>query len=185
MIAHAETYRFSREEFEHLAETGFFDHEDRVELLNGELILMAPLGKRHVVAVRRLLKHLVIHFGEVATVDCQSALIISEWSEPQPDLLLLDPAVDTRGEIGRAEDVFVVIEVADSTMRYDSRTKLAAYAQAGIREYWIVNLGDNTLDVYRQPQGDAYAINKRFERGTSVAPEAFPDRRIEVADIIP
>jgi Uma2 family endonuclease len=185
MIAHADTYRFSREEYHRLAEVGFFQEDDRVELLDGELVIMAAQGKRHIVAVRRINKILIERFGSVAAVDCQSALIINDWSEPQPDILLLDPSVDAKGEVGRPEDVFVVIEVADSTVRYDSRTKLAAYARAGIREYWIVNLADNTLDVYRQPQGGDYVQKQRFERGASVAPLAFPDRAIDVAEIIP
>jgi Uma2 family endonuclease len=185
MIAHAETYRFSVEEYNRLGKVGFFDEDDRVELLNGEIIIMAPLGKRHAQAVRRLGRRFNRLFGDVALVDYQNPLILDDFSEPQPDILLLDPAIDEGGELPRPHDVYLVVEVADSTFRYDSRTKLSAYARAGIREYWIVNLADNTLEVFRQPQGETYAGTLRFSRGEKVAPAAFPECLVEVGEIIP
>lgn len=185
MIAHADTYRFSVEEFHQLGNAGILDEDDRVELLNGEIIIMAPMGKRHHAAIRFIDRFLQRRFGDVAFVDCQLPLILEDFSEPQPDVLLIDPKIGRAGEPARPDDVFLVIEVSDSTLRYDSRTKLAAYAKAGIREYWIVNLADNTLEVFRQPRGETYAETQRFSRGDKVAPVAFPDRPVEVGEFIP
>ncbi len=185
MIAHADTYKFSVQEYHRLGEVGFFDEDDRIELLNGDLIIMAPLGKRHAHAVRRLIRKLTRLFGDVAEIDCQNPVILDNFSEPQPDILLLDPRIDQTGELPRPEDVFLVLEVADSTVRYDTQTKLAAYARAGLREYWVVNLADNAIDVYRQPRGETYGEKRRFEHGEKLAPELFPDRFLEVSEIIP
>lgn len=124
-------------------------------------------------------------FGDVALVDCQNPLILDDFSEPQPDMLLLDPKFEETGELPRPTDVFLVLEVSDSTVRYDSQTKLAAYARVGIPEYWIVNLADNTIDVYRQPSGEAYLEKLRFQRGEQVALARFPERSVEVSEIIP
>jgi Uma2 family endonuclease len=146
---------------------------------------MAPLGKRHANSVRRLIRRLTRLFGDLAAVDCQSPLILDDFSEPQPDILLLNPEIFETGELPRPQDVLLVLEVADTTVRYDSQTKLATYARAGIPEYWIVNLADNTIDVYRQPQRDSYAERARFQRGEKVALARFPDRLVEVSEIIP
>lgn len=185
MIAHADTYKFSVDEYHRLGEAGIFDEDDRVELLNGEIILMAPLGKRHAQTVRRLTNLLAHLFRGVALVDAQNALVLDNFSEPQPDILLLDPRIDQTGELPRPEDAFLVLEVADSTVRYDSQTKLAAYARAGIGEYWLVNLADNVIEVFRQPAGDRYAAHQRFQRGEKVAPARFPEHFVAVDDVIP
>jgi Uma2 family endonuclease len=185
VIAHADPYKFSVEEYHRLGEAGIFEEDDRVELLNGEIILMAPLGKRHAQAVRRLIKKLERTFGDSAYVDCQNPIILDDFSEPQPDILMLDLAIDAKGELPRPQDVYFVLEVSDSTLRYDSQTKLAAYARVGIPEYWIVNLADNVIDVHRQPQGETYAESTRYSRGEKVAPARFPDRFIAVDEIIP
>ncbi len=185
MIAHADTYRFSVEEYNKLGEAGIFHEDDRVELLNGEIVIMAAIGKRHAAAVRRLTRRFHQIFADVCLVDCQSPFILDDFSEPQPDILLLRPELDATGELPRPADIFVAIEVADSTVRYDSTTKLRAYARAGIPEYWIVNLADNAIDVYRQPAGETYAEHFRRERADQLASAAFPDRSIAVAEILP
>lgn len=185
MIAHADTYRFSVEEYHKFGEAGIFHEDDRVELLNGEIVIMAPIGKRHVVAVRQIARKFHLVFADRCVVDCQSPFILDGFSEPQPDILILDPEMERTKDIARAEDVLLVIEVADSTVRYDSTTKLKAYARAGIPEYWIVNLADNAVDVYRQPAGESYAEHFRRESTDQLTPAAFPDRPIAVADILP
>ena len=185
MVAHADTYRFSVEEYNKLGEAGVFQEDDRVELLNGEIIVMAPIGKRHVSSVRRLNNRLIKLLGDLCVVDCQNPFVLDDFSEPQPDILLLHSELDATGEIARPADIIVAIEVADSTVRYDSTTKLRAYARAGIPEYWIVNLADNAVDVYRRPAGEQYAEHFRQERDGQLAPAAFPDRLIAVADILP
>ena len=185
MIAHADTYRFSVEEYHKLNEAGIFDETDRVELLDGEIIVMAAIGKHHANSVRRLNNRLAKLLGDVCLVDCQNAFILDDFSEPQPDILLVRPEVEKTGELPRPEDIFLVIEVADSTLRFDSSTKLRAYARAGLPEYWIVNLAEGAVDIYLKPTGDGYAEHLRRERNESLTPTAFPDRTIAVAEILP
>lgn len=184
MIAHADTYRFSVTEFERLVEVGILTESDRIELLDGELIIMAPIGKKHANAVRRLINRFAKLFGDVALVDCQNVMILDEYSAPQPDLLLLKPELDKTGELPHPADVHLVIEVADSSLGFDMTRKLRAYARNGIQEYWVVNLVAFTVDVFRQPSGDAYLEQFRRKGGESIAPLAFPDRSIVVEEIL-
>jgi Uma2 family endonuclease len=185
MIAHAETYRFTVEEYNKLGEAGIFHEDDRIELLNGEIVVMGPRGKRHIKAVRRLLNRLMKRYGDLCYVDCQSPVVLDNFSEPQPDILLVALSIDETDEKPTPAETLLAIEVADSSIRYDSTTKLKAYARAGIAEYWIVNLADNAVDVYRQPAGEGYAEHFRRERNDQLAPAAFPDRPIAVAEILP
>src|SRR5436309_892927 len=115
MNADVETRRFTVAEYEHLAETGFFRADERVELLNGEIFNMAPIGIRHAKAVRRLIRQMSRTFEDVALVDSQSPLILDDYSEPQPDIFLLRLEFDDRLERPRAADILLVVEVSDST----------------------------------------------------------------------
>lgn len=184
MIAHAETYRFSADEFFKLVEVGILEESDRIELLDGELVIMAPIGKRHAQSVRRLNRFLNKIFNDVCLVDCQNAVMLDEYSVPQPDIVLVNPEIDKTGELPRPADVLLAIEVSDSSLPYYSTTKLRAYARAGVREYWIVNLDRRVVEVHRAPEGENY--EEAFSRGVAetLAPAAFPDRVIPVAAIM-
>lgn len=185
MIAHAETYRFSVEEYHKLGEVGILGENDRIELLNGELVLMAPIGKRHAQSVRRMINRLTKLFGDLCFIDAGNPVVLDGFSEPQPDVLFVRFEIDETGELPGPEDVYAVVEVADSSLRYDTTAKLAAYARAGIREYWIVNLADNVVEVHRDPVGDRYTVSFHAKPGEKLAPLAFPDREIDVEDILP
>ena len=184
MPAVAQTYRFTVEEYHKLGEAGIFDEDDRVELLDGEIILMSPVGYRHAKAVRRLLKLFIRQSRDRFEVDAQDPVVISDYSEPQPDVLLLDPEVDAYEGLPEARHTHLVVEVADSTLRYDRGRKLKAYARAGIAELWIVNLKDDVIEVYRDPSGEEY-LTERVARGQErVAPLAFPDVKVTVSKIV-
>jgi len=185
MIAHAETRRFTAGEYHKLVDAGILEESDRVELLDGEIIVMAPIGRHHAKSVRRLNNRLVKLLGDLCLVDCQNAFDLDEFSEPQPDILLLRPEVDQSENLPRPGDIFLAIEVADTTLRFDNTAKLAAYARGGIQEYWIVNLTDACVDIYRQPQDGRYGEHFRRRSGESVAPAAFPDRVLHVAEMLP
>ena len=184
MTAVAQTYRFTVREYHKLAEVGILDEDDRVELLDGEIIIMSPIGYRHAKAVRRLNKTFVRQSKDRYEVDIQDPVVISEYSEPEPDLILLMPEVDEYEGLPEARHTHLVIEVADSTLRYDRGRKLKAYARAGIVELWIVNLKNNTVEIYREPSGEAY-LTQHVARGQErIAPATFPDVEITVAKIV-
>lgn len=185
MSAQPVPHRFSVEEYERFGEAGIFDEDSRVELLDGEIIDMAPIGKHHAKVVRRLIRVMSRHFSDVALVDAQNVAVLDNFSEPQPDLLLLRLELDESTEIPRPADIFLIVEAAESSYRYDSSRKLRAYARSGIVEYWIVNISEACVEVYREPQGEAYAQQFRRVAGETLAPAAFPDRAIAVADILP
>jgi len=184
-VLHAPTYQWTVEEYEKLNGAGIFDESDRVELLNGEIIIMSPIGYRHATAVARLNKFFVHHARERFVISPQNPFILDERSEPQPDLCLLDPAVDTQGHHASAAQVFLVIEVADSTLRYDREDKCPAYARNGVREFWILNLAENVLEVYRDPAGEIFREARILRGPETIAPLAFPDIEMSVGEFIP
>ena len=184
MPAVAQTFRFTVDEYHKLADAGILEEDDHVELLDGEIILMSPVGYRHANAVRRLIKIFIRASRDRYEVQAQDPVVVSEYSEPQPDVLLLANEVDQYQGLPEARHTYLVIEVADSTLRYDRGRKLKAYARAGIVEVWIVNLKENTIEVYREPSDETY-VSKRIARGQErVAPVAFSDVKVTVSKIV-
>jgi len=183
-VTAAPTYQFSVEEYLKLGEVGIFQEDDRVELLNGNIVIMSPIGIRHMNAVRRLNNHFARRFGKRCLVDAQNALVIDGQSMPQPDLLLLRADLD-ESRAPHPEDVLLLVEVADSSLLYDQRDKLAAYARNGIVEYWLLDLTRNELHVFRDPAGSAYRTTQVIRREESIAPLAFADTPVALAEILP
>src|SRR5207253_307637 len=132
--------------------------DERVELIDGELIEMAPIGPRHMHVVNRLNRALVAAVGADAIVSVQNPVALSERSEAQPDLALLRPQSDSETRLPTQDDVLLLIEVADTTLQYDRTTKLGLYARFGVREVWIVNLIDRILEIHREPYNGAYRV---------------------------
>ena len=122
-VTAAPTYQFSVEEYHKLGEAGIFHEDDRVELLNGDIVIMAPIGIRHIKSVRRLIRVLSQHFADRCILDVQNPVMIDGRSEPQPDILLLRPEADTRDTSPLPEDVLLLVEVADSSLMYDKSDK--------------------------------------------------------------
>jgi Uma2 family endonuclease len=180
----APTYEFSVEEYLKLGEAGIFHEDDRVELLNGDIVLMAPIGIRHMNAVRRLNNRFARRFRDRCLADAQNPLVIDGQSMPQPDLLLLRSELDEAAAPG-PEDVLLLVEVADSSLIYDQTEKLEAYARNGITEYWILDLTTNELVAHRDPDGRTYRTVLRVKKDESIAPLAFPDTPVPVAEILP
>jgi Uma2 family endonuclease len=179
MIAHSETYRFSASAFQRL------DSHARVELLGGQIVALVPVGKHHGKAVRRLNRRLNQVLGDLCVVDCQNAFLLDDFSELQPDILLLRLEMNEADGLPRSLDIFVAIELVDSSLRYDATSKLKAYARGGISEYWIVNLAESCVDICREPQGEGYSVSFRRKAGESFSPAAFPDRILTVEEILP
>jgi Uma2 family endonuclease len=176
--------RFTVAEFERLGTLGFFREDDRVELIKGEIIDMAPIGEPHAWCVRRLGHWLIRRLGDAALVDMQNPVVLGEGSQPQPDIAVLKPRDDLYRQHPRAEDVLLLIEVADSSLDYDRQTKVPLYARSGIPETWLVALPEETLYVYREPSPDGYREIRIFRRGDTIAPLAFPDAALSVSDLL-
>ena len=179
--------RLTVAQFQKMGDAGIMPPETRVELVDGELIEMAPIGPRHMQAVNRLTRAMVAAVGKAAIVSVQNPVALGEHSETQPDLALLGPQSDSETRLPTPDDVLLLIEVADATLQYDRTTKLALYARFGVREVWIVNLIDRQIEVYTGPGPAGYAARKDFKPGQAV-PVVIDGRQagqIAVDDILP
>jgi len=183
-------HRFSRDEYYLMFDTGMFQ-DRRVELIDGEIIDMPAMKDLHAVAVGLVQRSLQLVFAN-AWVRCQLPVSFIEESEPEPDFSVVagDPR-DYKGK-GHPREALLIVEIADSTLRFDRTKKAAVYARAGIADYWIVNLVDNCVEVFRGPVEDSSAtLGWRYRSisvmkpGESVAPLAKPEAWIEVKDLLP
>jgi Uma2 family endonuclease len=173
---------FTVEEYHRMAEAGIFHPDERVELIEGEIVQMSPISPRHAGCVINVNRLFVVRLGERAVVSPQNPVVIQPRSEPQPDLLLLRPrAVSYSREHPAPEDVLLAVEVADTTARYDRLVKSRLYARAGIPEFWLLLAMDGTVEVYRTPGADGYAGLTSHGPGQTVAPLPFPEIDFTVA----
>ncbi|WP_243029304.1 Uma2 family endonuclease [Thermus altitudinis] len=154
-------YRFSAEDFHRMAETGILPEDARVELVEGEIVNLSPVGKRHMAAVKRLMNLLFpLQQAQKALLQVQDPLRLSPESEPQPDLVLLAYREDFyRDRIPEAQDALLVVEVAETSREYDLGVKVPLYAQAGIPEVWLVDLLGHQVQVFRKPGESTYGEN--------------------------
>jgi len=176
-------------EYHRMAEAGILTEDDRVELLDGRLIAMSPIGPGHLHCVNRLnqlfSRRVYTHESPAAWISVQNPIQIDDASEPEPDLTLLRPDAP-QDDTPRPEDVLLVVEVADSTADYDRTVKQPRYARAGIPVYWLVDLGAEVVDVTSDPKGNAYAERRRYGRGGALPlPPPLDDLSpIPVADVL-
>ena len=177
---------FSAEDYYRMAEVGILAPDARVELLDGQVIDMLPIGPFHANSVRRLVNFFARLGQGRWLLDMQNPVRLNSLSEPQPDFALLRPSDEEYAHRHPTPaDVLLLVEVAESSIRYDRGRKLAAYARAGIQEYWIVNLVDRVVEVYRQPLSSGqYASVERRQGTDTIAPAAFPDAAVTVADLL-
>ena len=171
-------HRVTVAEFELMISADVFAAESRLELLNGEIFEMSAIGIPHAKCVRRLSKRLDRKFGDRVEVDTQNPIELPSDGRPQPDIVLYDLELDET-QLPRPENIHLVIEISDSTLNTDRTTKLADYARDGIKEYWIINLIHNQLEVYRDPDGMRYATTFTVKPGQGQACLAFPDEPID------
>jgi Uma2 family endonuclease len=144
-------HRFTRDEYYRMAEAGLF-RDERVELLDGEIITMSPKLTPHAFAVNQLMYELIAKLGSTAVVRVQDPIVLNNWSEPEPDIAVCVPIPDRyKRAHPRANQVLLVIEVAESSLVYDRTRKSRSYAASGIPEYWIVNLIDRRVEVFTSP----------------------------------
>jgi Uma2 family endonuclease len=177
-------HKFTVEEYHKMAEAGVFSEDDHVELLEGEIVKMTPIGSRHAACVARLTA-LFSKLQGKAIVWIQNPIRLDEHSEPQPDLALLRPRADFYAQIHPGpEEVLLLIEVAETSAESDRAVKIPLYAEAGIREAWLVNLQEELVEVHRKPSSQGYGEVKQAQRGQRLALEAFPKVDLAVEDIL-
>lgn len=176
--------RFTVDEYLQMAQAGILTERDRVELLDGEIVEMTPIGRPHAANVAALLRVLITGVGPRAVVWSQGPIRLSERSLPEPDVTLLRPRpVPYRDEDVEPRDVMLLIEVSDTSLRRDRELKLPLYAGAGIPEYWIVDVQADVIEVHTNPSGSRYGSVRRFGRGEFLSPLAFPDLRVAVDEV--
>jgi Uma2 family endonuclease len=178
---------FTRDEYYAMAEAGILKPEDRVELIEGEIYYMTPIGNPHAGCVNRLVRWFsVLTAADRAVLSPQNPVNLTDISEPQPDVTLLRPREDFYGDgHPTPADVLLLVEVADSSIGFDRHTKIPLYARCGIPEAWLVDINKQILEVHRNPTPSGYRSIQSFRRGDRIAPQAFPDFEIAVESILP
>ena len=171
------------DEYHRMGEAGILTDDDRVELIEGELVAMAPIGSEHVAATNALTRLLVLAVGDRGIVSVQNPVRLTGRSEPQPDFAVLRPRDDYRATLPRPEDTMLAIEVANTSLDYDRTVKLALYVRSGIPEVWIVNLTAEQVEVYQSPVADGYSSVARAGCSDTLTIKAIPDACIPVARI--
>jgi Uma2 family endonuclease len=169
--------RFTFSMFDRMIEVGVIGDDPRVELLDGQIVEMKPGKPEHIFRVKDIYDRLVPQMSKAMVLN-QSSIELPSDGCPQPDIALLRPETP-RDRLARPEDVLLLIEVSDSTLEKDRNAKLALYARDSINEYWIVNLQDDQLEVYRDPQRERYATSFTVKAGSSQVCLAFPEDAID------
>lgn len=168
-----------------MAETGILPPDARVELLNGEIIDMSPIGPFHGGVTNYLINAFNAACRGRWVIAAQNPVHLDEHSEPQPDLALLKPSADFyRKRHPEPEDVYLIIEVSDTTLEQDRVQKLPLYGRAGIQEIWIVNLRERVIEIYREPNYTGYSSQTVLHAGDRAKVLAFTDVSVDVADLL-
>jgi Uma2 family endonuclease len=176
--------RISTERYQRMVTTGVLTRNDQVELIEGEILDRAPIGAKHAAATARLARLFILAVGDTAVISPGGPVNLGDYSEPQPDVLLLKArADDYRAKIPDTADVLLLIEVSDSTLAFDQSIKRDLYARYGIADYWVVDVNDNRIVTYREPSAKGYGQVLEFAMNDSVSPQAFPDVKITFGKI--
>jgi Uma2 family endonuclease len=172
------------EQYHQMIESRILTESDRMELIQGEILQMSPVGRRHAACVDRLVELLVLQLASQAIVRVQNPIQLNNHSEPQPDLALLRRRPDFYAQgHPTPDDILLIIEVSDSSADYDREVKVPVYAQDGIFEVWLIDLNAQTLEVYREPSGKDYQVKQKFSRGQTVSPLSFPELSLTIEQI--
>ena len=179
-------YLFSRGEYYNFTNFGILGPEERTELIYGRIITrMSPIGRPHSLSIINTGDALQDAFGRRTAVEQQMPLHVDRGLEPEPDVMVLRGPSAEYTDAPRPADVLLLVEVSRSTLEYDRNTKSQMYAENGIADYWIVNLRSRKLEVYRQPEADAYVDLRVYDETEAVAPLAAPNALVRVSDLLP
>jgi Uma2 family endonuclease len=176
MTAQLLTHKFTTQQYHLMHEAGVFEQGDRLELINGEIKKMSPIGRKHATCVARLTKRLELKLGDCSIIWSQNPIRLADSSEPQPDLAILKPREDFYEEgLPEPSDILLIIEVADSTISYDCEIKAPLYALAGIREMWLFDVNKKVIEGYSHASASGYKQINRYEQNDTLSILAFPD----------
>ncbi|MDJ0520119.1 MAG: Uma2 family endonuclease [Trichodesmium sp. MO_231.B1] len=185
MVVELQRRQFTVKEYHQMAKVGILKEDERVELIAGEIVKMASIGIPHASCVRRLDGIFNKLLSGKAIFDTQNPIDLNDESEPQPDLVLLRWREDYyAGKHPQPEDIFLLIEVVDSTIKYDWEVKIPLYAENGIFEVWLIDINQELVEVYPQIVGNSYQQQEQFFRGDRLIIQAFDDVSLTVDEIL-
>ena len=176
---------FTVAEYMAMAEAGILHEDERIELLDGEIIQMAAIGNRHLFCTDALNMLFAPALAGRAIVRVQGSIQLDDHRMPQPDIVLLRPRPGYHAETAKPEDVLLLIEVADSSLEYDYGPKSEFYAAAGIPEMWIANLRTGEVEARTDPVGTEYTAVRTIPADGSISPRAFPDVTLPLSEFMP
>lgn len=183
--------RLSVAEYHKMGEVGILSEDERIELIDGVIIKMNPIGSKHAACVKKLNQFFSNSLSPSdATIGIQDPIILDDGTEPQPDISILKPKDDVYASgHPRPHDVLLIIEVADTSVEEDGDIKLPRYADCSIPEVWLVNIPKRKIEAYHTPVGEkenaGYKVRVEYREGDTLSPEAFPNVKIAVADVLP
>jgi Uma2 family endonuclease len=176
---------FTVAEYHRMAEAGILKEDDRLELIEGEVVAMSPIGSRHAACVKKVAALIRKLLGDAAIIGVQDPVQLDDRSEPQPDLSILRPSDDFYAAAHPGPgSVLLLIEVADASIFEDRTIKIPLYARSGIGEVWLVDLVRNVVELYSDPGAAGYAQIQRHERGATVVSSVLPGLRVPVSEIL-
>ncbi len=176
--------RITIDRYRKMVDSGVLTPSDRVELIEGEILGMAPIGTIHASVTGRLYKRIVLAVGNSAIVRAANPVDLGDASEPEPDLLLLKPRADDYVHAHpQTQDILLLVEVSDSSLTFDLGTKRTLYASFGVSEYWVVDVNSRRIFVYRDPARGAFQGVREYLTGDTVSPQALPNVTVAVADL--
>jgi Uma2 family endonuclease len=179
-----ERFRFTREAYESMISAGILDENDRVELISGEILTKMSIGPSHASTLNRLNRFFSRVAGDQLLVTVQNPIALDDFSEPEPDLALVRMRSDMYNDAHPTPpDVYLIIEVADTSVRFDRERKIPLYAAAGIPEAWLIDLVERCLIRYRTPANGAYTDVSRHASGDSLPIPGLPDAQLAIADL--
>ncbi len=176
---------FNVTEYHRFADAGILSEDDRVELINGEVVEMSPIGSLHASTVRRIAQLLHEKLGRAVLVGAQDPVQLDQYSEPEPDLSILKPRQDFYAQAHpKPADVLLIIEVADTSIEYDRSVKLPLYARAEIPETWLVDLNEQAIEVFSAPRNGQYQTSRQYRRGETIPSISLPSLTLNVDEIL-
>ena len=185
-LAPPETRKFTVEEYYRMADVGILQPDEKVELINGEIIVMSPMGNPHATGVRRLERVWHNAVGNAAIVSGQCPIRLGEYADLEPDVAILRYREDDyAGKPPGGEDVLLIIEVSETSLAYDRGTKADIYARFNIPETWVMNLPEDCIESFTGPGPNGYANHTIYRRGDRISPSTLPDVEFAVEDLLP